>query len=332
MVENSPAQHADPAACLGPPAATAERILALLLKYRRGGAPGAGTREERMLRSVHLPCIECWVARGEALQMVLPAFPAKSPNLRKVLGALPDMAERLALASLQSLCEQIGTLHAPGARIILCSDGQVFGDLVGVTDAAVQAYRAGLLEMCAELGGHRLSLLTLADAVPDPLNAPWASPSAQCAWLLDRFGQSLDAVRGALLSSTAGRQLLCGISRFLREDDDATTASTPTQARQRAKRRAYQVIQRSQAWSALIAARHPDALRLSIHPQPADSRKFGIRLLACHDAWLTPWHGVAVQRADGFALMKRYQAEQAGARRVMIAGRPSHFILGEPAA
>src|SRR5688572_15697119 len=84
--------------------------------------------------ALHHETVARRVRQGLPLQMVLPAFPAKSPNLRKVLGPLPDKAEELALAYLQGVCDRVRAIYAPGARLTICSDGRVFSDLVGVSD------------------------------------------------------------------------------------------------------------------------------------------------------------------------------------------------------
>src|SRR5690606_14168433 len=87
--------------------------------------------------------------------------------------------------------------------------------------------------------------------------------------------------------------IYCGITRFLFED-----AMYPGQTRSRTaiqkdcRVRAYEVIRRSNAWSALLAQRYPDAVRLSIHPHPCGAAKLGIQLLGA-ECWMTPWHGVA---------------------------------------
>lgn len=310
----------DPAAAQ----AVALRILDLLLQRRRGIGDDAAADTRKRVIARHLPGLQAMVAQGQVVRMVLPAFPAKSSNRRKVLGALPDMAERLSLEALEQLCRRIASLHAPGAHIVLCSDGHVFGDLVGVADPAIDAYRAALATMLAERRCRSLSIFSLADAMAGTGAA--GDAGHQRRWLLERFGQPLETVRAELLATLAGRHLLCGISRFLLEDDPLPRA-TRTRARQDAKRRAYGVIQRSAAWSALVAAHFPGALRLSIHPQPPDSSKFGLQLMPCAEAWLTPWHGVAVRRREGFVLMKRHQAEAAGARLVVDAGGGSHFVL-----
>jgi pyoverdine/dityrosine biosynthesis protein Dit1 len=93
----------------------------------------------------------------------------------------------------------------------------------------------------------------------------------------------------------------------------------------RTKDTTYAVIQRSDAWGRLVATVYPDALRLSIHPQPRVSQKVGIHLLETEDAWLTPWHGVALLDADRALLVKRHQAEAGGAILVNDAG-PAHFV------
>ena len=67
---------------------------------------------------MHGAKIEPSIAAGRPIGLVILAFPAKSPNRRKTLGPLPDLAEHLALNFLQLLCDQIRHFHPPGARIV----------------------------------------------------------------------------------------------------------------------------------------------------------------------------------------------------------------------
>jgi pyoverdine/dityrosine biosynthesis protein Dit1 len=61
------------------------------------------------------------------IRMILPAFPAKSPNRKgKVLGALPDLGEEIALQCLQGLCDNIRQIYKPGAEVFIASDGLVY--------------------------------------------------------------------------------------------------------------------------------------------------------------------------------------------------------------
>jgi pyoverdine/dityrosine biosynthesis protein Dit1 len=47
----------------------------------------------------------------------------------KVLGALPDKAEEIALERLNNMCLRIREIYAPGARCMIVSDGLVYNGL-----------------------------------------------------------------------------------------------------------------------------------------------------------------------------------------------------------
>ena len=71
--------------------------------------------------------VERFVAKHEAVCMVLPAFPFKSPNKRtKVLGDLPDKGEEVALQHLDGLCKAIGDVYPGGAKVFIVSDGLMY--------------------------------------------------------------------------------------------------------------------------------------------------------------------------------------------------------------
>jgi pyoverdine/dityrosine biosynthesis protein Dit1 len=282
----------------------------------------------------HLQKAQRAIHRGDPIPFILPAFPGKSPNPAKVLGPFPDMAERRALEFLQTVCDRIGTRYAPGARIIVCSDGRVFSDVVGMRDSDVTAYQQELSQMIAEMGLSSISTFHLEERYAG------LSFDQMRAELMREHGTPLEELRGAVRRGARGdpcstddieaHRLYCGMTRFLLED-----AAVPGQRRSRTslqkecRVRAYEVMQRSKAWSDLIEERFPDAIRLSIHPQSCGSKKLGIRLME-PDAWQTPWHGVAVDLGGKFILLKRSQADALGAQLIYREGRPSHFALGAP--
>jgi len=85
--------------------------------------------QERLVagRPRFLSVISAFVAAGRPVKMCLPAFPFKSANkVYKVLGSLPDKAEELALARLNTMCSRIQDLYAPGAKLTIVSDGLVY--------------------------------------------------------------------------------------------------------------------------------------------------------------------------------------------------------------
>ena len=294
-------------------------ILARLMGHRRllPGRPEGPPTEEEL--APHLPLVRAALLEARPLELLLPAFPAKSPNPHKVLGKLPDMAERVALRSLQALCEELAEAHPAGVRLTLCSDGLVFADVVGVSDADVAAYGAEIDRLLAELPA--LDRFDLAHAFGA------ATPEEARGRLLAAWGEpEAELIEPARASASLGAQL-DGVHRFMFEDGIALSPEVSrTQVRKQARGKAVQVLLRSRAWGRLLSSCFPRALRLSIHPQPAVSDKLGVHLLPTRDAWLTPWHGVALLESDRFQLVKRSEAEALGAARVDADGRPSHYV------
>lgn len=258
------------------------------------------------------------VHTGAPVVFTLPGFPCKSPNPAKVLGHLPDQGERLSLTFLDTLCTEIQRVYPPGARVIICSDGHIFGDLIGVPDEHIDAYVDELRTQTDRLGLERLRVFDLRDVLGD------LSPSAKRAHVHERYAPPLEDLRAEVHAKEHTLALYRGITRFLVEDTHHWPGSRSA-LQVACRQRAYSVIQRSRAWGDLIAEHHPDAVRLSIHPQPVGAAKFGIRLLDAPDAWTTPWHSVALRRADGtWTLMPSKKAARLG-RLVHLDGKPSHF-------
>lgn len=146
--------------------------------------------------------------------------------------------------------------------------------------------------------------------------------------LMTRYGEDIDALKRQVRAGGDLLTLYRGLTRFLVEDADGVDQDKSPDAPQReCRERAYGVMQRSRAWARLITERFPEAVRLSIHPQPCGSAKLGIRLLDSPDNWMTPWHGTAVEVAGRLVLMKRYQAQALGADLVYRRGMPSHYVV-----
>src|SRR5207237_1208071 len=116
--------------------AVATAILALVMGHRRVPSESGLCAQHECAACVtqHIGRVMSAIERREPVVFVLPAFPGKSPNPAKVLGPRADMAERQSLAFLNALCLRIQKIYAPGARIVLCSDGRVFNDVVGIDE------------------------------------------------------------------------------------------------------------------------------------------------------------------------------------------------------
>ncbi|MFL6335320.1 MAG: L-tyrosine/L-tryptophan isonitrile synthase family protein [Pyrinomonadaceae bacterium] len=308
--------------------ATAERILRTLFRHRRlhpDAGPCAENPCEQCL-GLHLPKVRRFVANHEPIHLLLPAFPAKSPNTSKVLGRLPDMAEELAIGFLEDVCREIKEFHAPGARVTVCSDGRVFSDLVGVSDSDVTEYGREIASMLVRLGAESLDTLNLEDLFDND------DKQALREQLCEHYAEPLAAIEERVRAYERHRALFNGIHRFLFEDRLVIEpGKSRNRLRNECRERALRVIQRSEAWGRLIQECFPTALRLSIHPQPPHSDKIGILFGDAEDAWLTPWHGVALKTEAGFRLVRRHAAEALGARLVRREGRASHYETGATA-
>lgn len=281
----------------------------------------------------HLNKVIRAVKSKQAISFVLPAFPGKSPNPSKVLGALPDMAEKQALKFLNNLCEEIKNIYPPGARVIICSDGRVFSDVVGITEEDITNYQAEIEHIIKESELMAISTFNL-DDVFTGVSFDYAREI-----LLGKYGQSLDELKNKVKrggnnsdvpSDKEAHRMYCGLTRFLVEDSmHPSQVKSKTSIQKECKIKAYQAIIRSNAWTDLIAEEFPDAIRLSIHPQICGSKKIGIQLLGT-ETWMTPWHGVAVKSGNSYMLMKHKEAKKLNT--VLVSdenGRPSHFELVE---
>jgi pyoverdine/dityrosine biosynthesis protein Dit1 len=202
--------------------------------------------------------------------------------------------------------------------MLICSDGHVFGDLIGVSDEHIDAYGDELHTIIQREGLDRLGIFDLREVFG---NLPYDEKRA---WVSERYAPTIEQLRAEVRTNAETLSLYCGITRFLVNDSAAFTGNKLALQRE-CRRRAYGVIQRSRAWSDLIAAHYPRSVRLSIHPQRRNAAKFGIGLLDTADPWTTPWHSSVLYRGDdSWELMRRDEAERLG-QLVIRDGRPSHF-------
>lgn len=310
---------------------TSNKILAEIMRYRRLPKQHKLCSDSKCksCTSIHLPKIISSVESQKPVTFVLPAFPGKSPNTNKVLGPMPDLAEKLSLSFLGTLCERVKGIYSPGIKIIICSDGRVFSDVVGMQESNVTSYQAELDRLIDEMSLRDISTFNLDHVYKD------LSFNQMRNELMKTYSKSSDFLKhkircgaksGATSEEIEANRMYRGITRFLFEDSLFPAQKRSRAAIQReAKSRAYELIRRSNAWSDLVEELFPAAVRLSIHPQVCGSKKLGIRLVG-NEPWMTPWHGVAMEVPDGHILIKRSDAEKLGAKLIYDSlGRPSHY-------
>ncbi len=248
------------------------------------------------------------VREKSRLVFLLPAFPAKSSNREKTVGAAPDMGEFLGLMSLNAMCAEIQEAYPPGAEVVICSDGRVFNDLVMVSDDDLELYCRGVKTI---IETERLSHLKTYSL--DDTGGMFASDRLRDDFV-ERFGPELQDVLDDAKACAQRRSMIDGIHRFMKDDLSYHFPDlSKNQLMLRSKKLAYQVVQRSQTWDNFLETVFPRSLRLSIHPYPIQHRKFGVKLVATSDRWATPWHNVTIKENGSYRLARRREALTLGA-------------------
>lgn len=258
---------------------------------------------QKLLNAPLFKKIETKISKSQELVFLLPAFPAKSPSPAKTSGAMPDLGEVLALQGLNELCDKISAIYKPGSRIVICSDGRVFSDVVKVSDKEISEYQKGIEEIVNEFNLTRISLFALDDLFPNK------SADQMRDLLLNKYAKSIEEVRSLVLQREDYNKLFNGLHKFLLEDElELNTSISKNKATQETKLRTFELMRRSDAWSELLNSVFPDELRLSIHPYKIEHEKFGIKLISSSSKWATPWHNVTVKIRDRFELMHLKEA------------------------
>lgn len=110
---------------------TSSQILDIILEHAIKKFDDSQARQHAG-RERFLSVINRFVKAGDRIEACLPAFPFKSANkVYKVLGALPDKAEELALQRLNGMCLRIKKIYRPGANITIISDGITYNGMFG---------------------------------------------------------------------------------------------------------------------------------------------------------------------------------------------------------
>ena len=310
------------------------RILAIIESYGHNEKNADGTAW--LGRSKFETIVRNRVDANAPIDMVLPAFPWKSVNkVEKVLGALPDLGEELALARLQSLCLDIGAIYPPGAFVTITSDGLVYCDLVGIHEEEVYEYGKALRNMAVEKGFDRLkfiriiNLLGLADSPHMTKEEYLDSVDGARKSLMDNHLPADFDVRDTILNDPDVKLTYCGYIIFLTKDlkhsPIALNATSQHHYKRVVKRVAHDMITRGKAFAALVSAGLPDHVRLSIH-RSTGAHKLSFPLIPQPDHFsMTPWHcSVAVTSKGQFCTA---HASQVRERFDLIEqdGRPYYF-------
>ncbi|KAJ5645675.1 transferase family protein [Penicillium longicatenatum] len=284
-----------------------------------------------------LAVIARFVAKGERIQACLPAFPFKSANkVYKVLGSLPDMAEKLALERLNTICIRIEEIYSPGAEIVIISDGITYNDLLCISDQETWMYGEALRKMVVEKGFNNISFSRIRDLLDFPLPEKLneivyvANCTTFRRLLLNKYGKDSLDINQEIATNPDTKLTYLGYKRFLESDLQYIFPRGQGRSAHSYKRDckyvAKQMLIRGYAFAAAIRNAFPNHLRLSIHESICGT-KLPISLLNTKTGFTTPWHCSVAQLADGVWVSGPMGelSQDSRLELVHVDGKPSHY-------
>lgn len=326
-------------------------IAKVMLNYRKPLSHGCSQTDCPICLEILASRLRPLVCAEKPVRMVISAFPYKIPNERKTVSEMPDRSEYHALLSMANLCREIGEVYAPGANVVIGSDGLPFhhvdASFTSLSESQICSYVNALKTMIEQMGATQLIKIVSLDDYFDGST--------------DEMRQKLEA-RHATVSRDRVYQeykdaaIYRGIKKAFSEDladakiiQAALAAGTLSNkgVKKLAGEHAIETIYFSMAWRNFLTRQFPGAIRLSIHPQclhttPFGEEKLGLRFGETPSVWFTqrvvelnettdisPWQSVWVEDSitkEG-CRMKRWVAEAIGARLEIVDGHPSHFVI-----
>ncbi|CEI60242.1 unnamed protein product [Fusarium venenatum] len=290
-----------------------ERILDVILEYSLNKFDSTAELHSKG-RPKFLAIISRFVTTRQKVVMCLPAFPFKSANkVEKVLGNLPDKAEEVSLARLNTMCTTIAGFYEPGAQLTIISDGLVYNDLLGISDLETWRYGSALRAMAQSKGFSNLAFSRLQDLVavknlPNDLNELTyvANATNFRRTLFNKYGRDGDLdIDHEIATNMDTLGTYKGYCRFLKSDLQHIYGPAKSSAKYRkdVKYLAKQLLIRGyhlfdQSFAGAVKARFPEHLRLSIH-QSTGEHKISISLLNTKSGFTTPWHCSVALMEDG---------------------------------
>ncbi|PYH43121.1 isocyanide synthase family protein [Aspergillus saccharolyticus JOP 1030-1] len=291
--------------------ALVERISEIIASYRISGPED---HYETVYRPQLLSTLRYFVSRQEAINMVVPAYPFKSPNREeKVLGPDPDVGERMSLEHFNSIGARISQIYPPGGYVTIVSDGCCYNDLLGVSDEEVFRYAEGLHRIVDRLGLKHLRFSDPFDLIEGKHNVPVTEEeyASRIGELKDRlfttympagydFDESLKHDPNATLTYRGYiRFLMSDLAMFFKEKQMSKSA-----IKKHCASVARRMIERGKVFSALVASASPLHVRLSIHASDNTS-KLSVTLLPQerYSAFpVTPWHNTPYLDTESVSL------------------------------
>ncbi|KAI1314258.1 Pyoverdine/dityrosine biosynthesis protein-domain-containing protein [Xylaria venustula] len=296
------------------------------IEYRNDwDCPGSILRSQKQIHDA--------LERNLPIELVIPAFPFKSSNRsKKVLGPLPDEAERLSLLHLNGLCLAMQDATGSNTFLTIVSDGITYSDILGVSDQEVWRYGQRLRNMaeenhCDYIRFSRICDLVGAEHDSETLNeALYILNAPKYRGILMANTPDGFDVLDAITNDPDITRTYKGYKKFLMGERYDRTIRSRSQTERENSEIAKTMILRGKAFSETVRTKYPNSIRLSIHPSE-DTNKISITMLPQeNEIVMTPWHGAVVRGVDGSISMSHAILIPAMTHDIIyVDGHPSYF-------
>jgi pyoverdine/dityrosine biosynthesis protein Dit1 len=238
--------------------------------------------------------ITTFLKQKKPLKFLLVGFPFKSANTeKKVLGQVPDMAERRSLEYLNGCINSLKAIYPYGVELIIFCDGIPFCEFFGISTETVKLYEQGLQKLVQDLSG--ITLIT-----SDVLQTKLALSSVQYICdVIDGYAPSDEEFHKQLEADPAlqdGYKTLLG---RLEIEFDSIKGKEFLAKHGPLSRIAKALMAREMRMRHFLESQFDteNFIRLTVHYSGDLGKKFGIKLSP--NSFITPYHGVLVEEGDG---------------------------------
>ncbi|KAK6857136.1 hypothetical protein PG995_007323 [Apiospora arundinis] len=214
------------------------------------------------------------------------------------------------------MCEKVRTVYSRGAELTIATDGLVFNDLVGIPNEDTWNYGEALVAIIEEKGfAPNIKFARASELFSDmhtgPLNKQtYLALIAACRGrVMAEYGTPAEEVRKRVFADKDTELTYRGFIKFLKKDLQhgpiANSYSNGHVPQKEIKRVAMDMMIRNEIFTKFIAAKLPNAVRLSIHPSNGTAKitiplvevgsGSGSKTPLCR----SPWHSVVAVSAKG---------------------------------
>lgn len=280
-------------------------------------APTSIDQYETVGKSILADKIDSFVRNHKTIDFVMLGFPFKSTNDRdKVLGKIPDLAEKLTLDNIARFNNKIKEVYAPGVTLSMASDGYVFNDILGASDDTVQRYAEMSMDMTGDAPMRWYSLQDFYSG---------NSLVSKRERVMSQFGITPEKMQELILLSPDVNYLYRGMIRFMQEEVANRGFVSGNQLQKAAKLLTREMMLRNEAWSNLTREEFKSHIRLSMHPSVNSGAKYSFQLIDSPKAHHSAWHcTIAIDNGE-IITMHKADAIAQGFELVYQNGQPFYF-------